>query len=151
MMTLILTVMVFLLSVILVLAIGSIIFYRRHQVSDRLSVIQRMTEEADVEEILNLPFMQRVIVPALSSMGHTLGNLAPLEIRTKMEQKILYAGTPGNLTFAGLVAVQVLLAGSFLMLAILLFRFMQVDAVRMFFIQPAGCSVRVFPSDRGNQ
>jgi tight adherence protein C len=132
--TLLLTVMIFLLTVILVLALGSIMFYRRYQVSDRLSVIQKMTEEANTEEILRLPFMQRVIVPALSSMGHTLGKAAPVEIRTKMEKKILYAGTPGNITFAGLVALQVLLAGSFFAISILLFRFMQVDGIRMFFI-----------------
>jgi len=133
-MTLLLTVMIFLLTVILVLALGSIMFYRRHQVSDRLSVIQKMTEEANTEEILRLPFMQRVIVPALSSMGHTLGKAAPVEIRTKMENKIQYAGTPGNITFAGLVALQVLLAGSLFVVSMLLFRFLQIEGIRMFFI-----------------
>jgi len=133
-MTLLLTAMIFLLTVILVLALGSIMFYRRHQVSDRLSVIQKMTEEANTEEILRLPFMQRVIVPALSSMGHTLGKAAPVEIRTKMENKIQYAGTPGNITFAGLVALQVLLAGSLFVVSMLLFRFLQIEGIRMFFI-----------------
>ena len=133
-MTLILTIMVFLFTVFLVIGLGSFLFQRRQVVSQRLSDVRRMTEEADTEEILRLPFMQRVAVPALDNMGNALGKLAPGEIRSKVENKILYAGSPWNITFAGIIAAQVLLGGSFLVMSVFLLRFMQVDISRIILV-----------------
>jgi tight adherence protein C len=130
-MTLLLVGSTFLFTVFLVLILGTALSYRRYQVSDRLSDIKKMAVEAEPEELLRLPFMQRVVVPVLSSMGHVLGNLTPGEIRTRMKKRILYAGTPGNITFPVLIAVQVLLGGAFLLLSVVLLRSMQVDVGRM--------------------
>ena len=133
-MTLLLSVLVFLFTVFLVLGLGLVLFSRRQKVSERLTDIRKLAEEADTEEVLRLPFIQRLVIPALDSMGNVLGRLAPGEIRSKVENKILYAGTPWNITFAGVVASQVLLGGAFLAMALSLLRFMQVDISRIIFI-----------------
>ena len=133
-MTFLLTVLVFLFTVFLVLGLGLVLFSRRQKVSERLTDIRKLAEEADTEEVLRLPFIQRLVIPALDSMGNALGRLAPGEIRSKVENKILYAGTPWNITFAGVVASQVLLGGAFLAMALSLLRFMQVDISRIIFI-----------------
>jgi tight adherence protein C len=111
--------------------VGMLLTYRRVQVKDRLSGIREMNMETEAENMLRLPFMERVVVPMLSGMGNTLGNLAPREIRTKMEKRILYAGTPGNITFPLLVAVQMLLGGAFLVLSMQLLSFIQVEGFRL--------------------
>jgi len=130
-MTLLLMLLAFLSMLILVVVIGMLLTYRRVQVKDRLSGIREMNMETDAENMLRLPFMERVVVPMLSGMGNALGNLAPREIRTKMEKRILYAGTPGNITFPLLVAVQVLLGGAFLVLSMQLLSFIQVEGFRL--------------------
>jgi tight adherence protein C len=132
-MTLLLTVLVFLFIFILVLALGSIIFARRRQVSGRLFDIQKMAIESSTEELLRLPFVQRVIVPSLSNMGNTLSKITPGEIHSKMEKKIHYAGTPWNINFAGLLASQVLLGGAFLVMSAGLLRLLQIDIGRLIF------------------
>jgi tight adherence protein C len=133
-MTFLLTVLVFLFTVFLVLGLGLVLFSRRQKVSERLTDIRKLAEEADTDVILRLPFIQRVVIPALDNLGNVLGRLAPGEIRSKVENKILYAGTPWNITFAGVVASQVLLGGAFLAMALSLLRFMQIDISRIIFI-----------------
>jgi hypothetical protein len=70
------------------------------------------------EDILRLPFHAEGGCSALSNMGHFFGNLAPQEIRSKVDKRIIYAGVPWNLNFFSLLALQVLLGG-----ALLLFQF----------------------------
>lgn len=133
-MALILTVAAFFLTVILVVAIGSLLNARRAQVESRLSGIRKMSVDSDPEEILRLPFMQRVVAPAFSSIGHTLGRAAPQEIRTRTDKKIIYAGRPWNLNFYSLLAVQVLFAAALFFVFLLLFRVTQVEAGRAVFV-----------------
>lgn len=127
-MAILLTLLTFLFVVILVVALGTIITYRRNVVKNRLTDIRKMSAEADPEDVLRLPFMERVIMPVLSSMGHFLGNMAPKEIRSRMEKKILYAGTPWNLNFQSLIALQALLGVGLLAFSILLTRFTQAQS-----------------------
>lgn len=127
-MKLLLTVLSFLFIVIFVVALGTVITYRRNVVKRRLTDIRKMSAEADPEDLLRLPFMERVLIPALSGMGHFLGSLAPQEIRSRMEKKILYAGTPWNLNFQSLIALQALFGAGFLALAIMLIRVLRIEA-----------------------
>ena len=133
-MSLALVILVFFFTVFLVLAIGSIIMYRREQVKGRLTDIKKMSVDADPEDILRLPFLHRVVFPFLSGIGHKLGNIAPREIRNKVEKRITYAGKPRNLNFYSLLAIQVLVGGAFFLGTVFLFRLTQVDAVRMILI-----------------
>ena len=123
----------FLFTFILVVAVGSIINNRRRVVEERLSGISRMSLDASPEDILRLPFMQRVVIPALSNMGHFFGRVAPQEVRSKVDKRIIYAGVPWNLNFFSLFALQVLLGGALLLLSVYLLRFLQIDGIMMIF------------------
>ncbi|HED23803.1 MAG TPA: type II secretion system F family protein, partial [Firmicutes bacterium] len=133
-MALLLALLGFLFVAVLVVALGTLLTHRRRVVRERLTDIRKMSLERDPEDMLRLPFMERVAVPFLSGLGGRLGNLAPKEIRSRMEKRILYAGKPGNITFAGLLALQVLLGAAFLVISLLLLRFMQVGGIRMVLI-----------------
>jgi hypothetical protein len=61
-----------------------------------------MSVDADPEDILKMPFMQRVVSPALSGIGHFFGRVAPGEIRTRVDKRIIHAGKPWNLNFFSL-------------------------------------------------
>ena len=133
-MSIALIILVFFFVVFLVLAIGSVIMYRREHVKGRLTDIKKMSVDADPEDILRLPFLQRVVFPFLSGIGHKLGNIAPREIRNKVEKRIMYAGKPRNLNFYSLLAIQALVGGAFFLGTVFLFRLAQVDALRMILI-----------------
>ena len=133
-MAVIITLFSFLFVFILVIALGLLFTYRRSQVVERLTKIRSMSEEADPEDMLRLPFAERVFVPALTGMGRTLGSLAPGEFRLRMEKRILYAGTPWNLNFYSILALQVLLGGAFLVFSLLLLGLAQVESGRMLLI-----------------
>jgi tight adherence protein C len=129
-----LIILVFLFIVIMVVAIGSIFSNRRGQVEDRLSNISKMSVDAAPEDLLRLPFMQRMVAPALSSIGHFFGRVAPQEIRSKVDKRIIYAGVPWNLNFFSLFAMQVLIGGTLLLLSFFLLRFLQVEGGSMVLI-----------------
>lgn len=133
-MELVLIMLVFLFTTVLVVAVGSLIVNRRGQVKDRLTSISKMKVDADPEELLRLPFMQRVVSPALSSLGHFFGRAAPWEIRSRVDKRIMYAGNPWNFNFYSLFAVQILLGAAFFLLFLFLLRFIQVYDGRMIFI-----------------
>ncbi len=125
-----LVILIFLLTVFLVVGLGSVLLYRREQVEGRLKDIKKMSVDADPEEILRLPFLHRVVFPFLSGIGHKVGNIAPQEIRSKVEKRIVYAGTPRNLNFYSLLALQVLAGGAFFLGAVFLLRFTDIEALR---------------------
>ena len=141
-MALIIAVMAFMFVIILVVVIGALITGRRAQVKERLSGIQQMSLDASPEEVLKMPFMQRVIVPFLSGTGHFFGRVAPWEIRTRVDKRIIHAGSPNNLNFFSLFALQVLLGAALLMFSLYLVRIFQLDGARMvllvFFLTFAG-------------
>ncbi len=130
-MSLALVVLVFLLTAFLVVGVGSVVLYRREQVKGRLESIKKMSADADPEDILRLPFVHRVVFPFLSGIGHTLGNIAPREIRSKVEKRIMYAGNPRNLNFYSLLALQVLVGGAFFLATMFFLRLAGIDAFRI--------------------
>jgi len=133
-MSLVLTGMVFLFTAFLVVAVGSIILNRRRQLQSRLVNIQKMTDDADPEEMLRLPFLHRVIMPALNNIGHVLGNIAPKEIRSRVDKKIRYAGSPKNLNFYALLTLQLLVGGALFALAWYLTSTFMIDGIRRFLL-----------------
>jgi tight adherence protein C len=130
-MQLVLIIFTFLFTVILVVAVGSFLDRGRGQVQDRLAGISKMSVDADPEDILKMPFMQRVGSPALSGIGHFFGRVAPGEIRARVDKRIIHAGKPWNLNFFSLFAVQVLLGGASFIFSIYLSRLMQAEGGRM--------------------
>jgi tight adherence protein C len=92
---------VVLLSLVLLPLPGS----RRREVKARLGRIKG-SEPAGLESELQKPFLERVAKPAFTHLGSTLGNLAPREIRGRVEQKLIFAGSPGHFSAGGFIAVQ---------------------------------------------
>ncbi len=133
-MSLVLTILVFLFTSFLVVAVGSIIINRRRQLQSRLADIQKMSDDADPEDMLRLPFMHRVVMPALNNIGHVLGKIAPKEIRSRVDRRIRYAGSPKNLNFFSLLALQLLVGGALLFLAWFLTSTFQFDGGQMFLV-----------------
>lgn len=130
-MQLVLIIFAFLFTVILVVAVGSLVDNRHGKVQDRLAGISKMSIDANPEDILKLPFMQRVVSPALLGIGHFFGRVAPGEIRARIDKRIIHAGKPWNLNFFSLFALQVLLGGSSFIFSIYLSRLMQAEGGRM--------------------
>jgi len=124
-MELIFVFLAFVTTVLLVVGVGSIFISKRTQVQDRLGTIKSMSIDAPPEDLLKLPFMQRVVVPGLSGLGHFFGKVAPWEIRQRVDNKIIYAGKPWNLNFFSLLALQLLLGGGGLFLSLFMLRFFQ--------------------------
>jgi len=133
-MELLLTVLVFLFTATAVVAIGYFFTNRKSRVKARLENIQSMSEESGSGDMLQLPFSARVINPALTGIGHFFGRVAPGEIRTYMEKRILYAGTPWNLNFFSLLAIQILLGGAFFFISLTLMRLAQAEGGRGFLV-----------------
>ena len=119
---------------LLVVGIGSLVLNRRAQISDRLTDIRKMSVDSDPKELLRIPFTQRVVVPVFSTIGHFLGRAAPKEIRTRTERRIVHAGTPWNLSFYSLLAIQFLSGALFLVIFLYLMRFIQLEGFRLFFM-----------------
>ncbi len=118
----------------LIVAAGEYWFARRKSILERLSEIRKMAGEKREEDALQLPFWERVVKPAFHSAGNRLGSLAPREIRARVEKKLLYAGDSWNITFNGLVALQLLAGAVFLALSLVIFGMMQMGGSRIFFL-----------------
>lgn len=114
-MSLLLIILVFFATALLVVGIGTLIINRRGQVKDRLSDIRKMSIETDPEDILKVPFTQRVLIPALNGIGHFIGRAAPQEIRLRIEKRIMHAGKPWNINFYSMLALQIFCCALFLL------------------------------------
>ncbi|MDV3428807.1 MAG: type II secretion system F family protein [Bacillota bacterium] len=102
----------------------SLIFYdliigRKKQVKGRLDNIKEMTPIFDDEEDLKKPITDRLIKPAYESFLRFIGSVAPKQIREKYEDIINNAGSPKDVTFQRIIAIQImvgLLTGGILFL-----------------------------------
>lgn len=100
-------ILVFSTIVLFVVAIFDGFMYSKGLVRERLSEIMKMGERLDEEDELKKSFLERLIIPAYKNIGTYLGNLTPREIRNNIEKKIIYAGSPWNMTFNSFVSLQV--------------------------------------------
>lgn len=135
-MVLLLNLLVFVTVVIIVFALVEIFSARKNQVSQRLSEIQKIKGDETVEEVdeLKKPVMERLIVPFFQNLGESIGNLTPREIRSNIERKIVYAGSPKGLTFNRLITSQLVLAGIMFFGPFALFSFLLPDMGRTLFL-----------------
>ncbi len=129
-----LVILVFIITALLVITVGYIVMNRRSQVDNRLAGIRKMSVDASPEDILRMPFTQRVFVPFLNNLGHLLGRVAPQEIRSRVDKRIIHAGKPWNINFFSLSALQVLLGGAFFLFSLYLLRLTQLEGSRMIFM-----------------
>lgn len=107
----------FITTTLLVIILDNLFFNRKKQIKARLGNIQSMTTLLEDEEVLRQPIVDRLIKPAYKDFLKFIGNAAPKEIRVKYENIINNAGSPKNVTFTRIIAIQLmfsLLLGGFL-------------------------------------
>ena len=111
--------LVFIITTVIVIILYDIIYGRKKQVMARLENIQSMNPLLEDEEILRQPMMERLIKPAYKNFLKFIGNVAPKQIKEKYENIINNAGSPQNVTFTRVFAIQImfsLLLGGFVFL-----------------------------------
>lgn len=136
-------VIIFLTAVCLVVLLDKYIIQGKKRVEGRLSAIREMADRPDENE-LRMPFYERVIRPAYDKLGNALGNLAPQEIRKNIEEKIVYAGNPWNLSFNNFVGVQVVLAAAFLIISLAAVSVLELDGKRSVLVVLLFMAIGVF-------
>ncbi|MDO9574647.1 MAG: hypothetical protein Q7I94_06595, partial [Candidatus Contubernalis sp.] len=70
-----------------------ILFKKRLRVSQRLAAIQMMDTGSPEDSELDETFFERVVQPGFQKAASILGSLAPREMRTNIEKRIIYAGS----------------------------------------------------------
>ncbi len=102
-----------------------ILFRKRLQVSQRLAAIKMMdmglVSDSEEESELSLTFFERVVQPGFQKAGSILGSLAPREMRTSIEKRIMYAGSTEKIKFNNLMTSMVISALLFGSLSVLIF------------------------------
>ena len=95
---------------LLVMLFLGMVFKNKNQVGERLENIKKMEGPEDEEDVLKKPFSERVIQPFIQNIGNKISGLAPKEIKSSIEKKIIYAGNPKNINFSTFIMAQLILA-----------------------------------------
>jgi tight adherence protein C len=89
-------IMVFASCFMLLYTIISLVNKDNRSIASRLDSIKKSRLSNDDEE-LNQPLLSRVIRPMLDQMGRVMMKITPGEMISSLENKIIKAGSPGNL------------------------------------------------------
>jgi len=107
-MRILLYIIAFTTSALISLILYDLIIVRKKQVKGRLDNIKEMAPIFDDEEDLKKPITDRLLKPTYESILRFISNAAPKQIREKYETIINNAGSPKNVTFARILAVQIM-------------------------------------------
>lgn len=117
-MRVLLYIIAFITTVLLILIMYDLIIVRKKQVKIRLDNIKDMAPILDDEEALKKPITDRLLKPAYENFLKFIGSAAPKQIREKYEDIINNAGSPKDVTFQRIIAIQIMVG---LLLAGILF------------------------------
>lgn len=120
----------FIVTVLLALLLLQFLFDRRQPVKTRLREIRETGTGEEEGNELHRPFLERVIRPAFAGLVETVGSLAPGEIRGRINQKLVYAGSPWNLSANSFIAIQLISGLLFLGAAIFLVSVSDIEGMR---------------------
>lgn len=101
---------IFLTVVLTVLILYEVRCGSRNRVLAKLQTIQTTMELEQDEEDLRKPFVERLIKPAYQNMLRRIAQITPTSLRKKYDSMIANAGSPANVTFNSILAVQLMLA-----------------------------------------
>lgn len=101
-------ILVFITTTLLVIILNHLFFSRRKQVKVRLENIKSMIPLLEAEEVLRQSIVDRLIKPAYQNFLKFIGNVAPKQVRQKYENIISNAGSPKNVTFTRIIAIQIM-------------------------------------------
>lgn len=106
-----LNILVFCFVFLVVLILYEFFVSPRKKIEERLEEIKKINGvDYEEEDELEEPFYQRVFLPFYRNIGQALSRLTPQGIKFGLERKIVYAGSPWNINFNSLIALQCLLA-----------------------------------------
>ncbi|NLC12066.1 MAG: type II secretion system F family protein [Firmicutes bacterium] len=106
-----LNILVFCFVFLVVLILYEFFVSPRKKIEERLEEIKKINGvDYEEEDELEEPFYQRVFLPFYRNIGQALSRLTPQGIKLSLERKIVYAGSPWNINFNSLIALQCLLA-----------------------------------------
>lgn len=98
----------FITTVLLLIILYDLLIGRKKQIKSRLVDIKDMEPNPDEEEEFKKPFTDRLIKPVYEGFLKFIGNAAPKQIRESYEDVISNAGSPKNVTFQRLIAIQIM-------------------------------------------
>jgi len=100
--------LVFASTTLLVTILYDFAFRRKKQVMARLDNIQSMAPLSEYDEVLKQPVLDRLIKPIYKKFLRFIGNATPKQIMEKYESIISNAGSPKNVTFTRIFAIQIM-------------------------------------------
>lgn len=114
-------IMTFISCFMLLYALFMLINKDKRYIASRLDGIKKSRSTEDDSE-LDQPLLSRVVRPMLDYMGRAMMKITPGEMLSSLENKIIKAGNPGNLTVKEWVNIQALLITILPFLTLIAFR-----------------------------
>ena len=114
-------IMTFISCFMLLFALFMLINKDKRYIASRLDGIKKSRSTEDDSE-LDQPLLSRVVRPMLDYMGRAMMKITPGEMLSSLENKIIKAGNPGNLTVKEWVNIQALLITILPFLTLIAFR-----------------------------
>lgn len=100
--------LIFLSVTLFVYFLYDILFLKKVIIKQRLDVVMELSNDADHQDELKQPFLQRVIKPGYQKILKTIGNATPKSIKEKYEALIVTTGI-NNVTVNNIVMIQLML------------------------------------------
>ncbi|RBP65995.1 tight adherence protein C [Alkalibaculum bacchi] len=117
-MEIILYIIAFMTTIAIVLLINEMFFADKKAVKDRLEVFVDVESLPEDERAMRKSFSERIMKPSYEKLLQSISNATPEGLQEKYENTIIMAGSPKNVSFARIVAVQMMFS---LLLALLLY------------------------------
>ncbi len=116
-------------------------------ISQRLQRIKNHTAQDMPEDELSRSFSDRVIKPVLENIGKTLIKLAPNEMISSLESKIIMAGKPNNWGVNNWLGIQAFMIVGLPLLILIVFLQLRIDLKYLVLITSASATIGVlFPN-----
>ncbi|TJX14168.1 type II secretion system F family protein [Tissierella creatinini] len=93
---------------ILVLLVHELVFGKREAVLSRLNEVRDVYNDPVDDLTFHQPFNDRIIKPAYQKLTGFIGKVTPYGISKNLEQTIVHAGSPNNMTVNRLIAIMIM-------------------------------------------
>lgn len=108
----------FVTTVSVVLLMNEVFFVHKRVVKDRLETFVDVESLAEEERVMRKSFSERIVKPSYEKLLQSISNATPKGLQEKYENTIIMAGSPKNISFARILAIQIMFG---LLLGLLLY------------------------------
>ena len=116
-------------------------------ISQRLNRIKNQTSQEKIDDELSKSFSERIVKPVFENIGKTLMRLAPREVITSMENKIVMAGKPNDWGVKNWMGIQAFLIFGLPLLIMIVYLQFRLDLKSLLLTASAAVLIGVlFPS-----